>query len=363
MPTLLPSGRWRTRVRHPRTHRHLSARTVIGGPDTYATRDAAVAAEEQARRVLRSSARVGVTVAEFWADWTTDPLWLRPARSTNLHNRERTEKFVRAHAELPLRAIGDEHVAAWLRGGRNLGTIPALRAFFNDAASAPAGRLVDRNPFAKLGLRSSRGRRDTQPPTQVDIARFVQLADELTPPSFAAFLHVAVYEGMRPGELDALRWEKIDFQAGTVLVDEQWNAKIAAFTPPKHGVTRTIALTDPARERLLSLPHESEYAFTTLRGSHYRPSSRSYHWNRVRCAAGLGNVDLYTATRHYFGWYAWNVLELDARDIALHFGHQDGGELVRKLYGHPDAARARERVREAFRQAPPAPVPLAAVAR
>jgi hypothetical protein len=41
--------------------------------------------------------------------------------------------------------------------------------------------------------------------------------------------------------------------------------------------------------------------FTTLRGSHYRPSSRAHHWNRVRCAAGLGNVDLYTATRHYFG--------------------------------------------------------------
>jgi hypothetical protein len=55
-------------------------------------------------------------------------------------------------------------------------------------------------------------------------------------------------------------------------------------------------------------------------------------------------------------------LELDARDIALHFGHRDGGELVRKLYGHPDAALARERVREAFRQAPTAPIPLAATA-
>jgi integrase len=126
---------------------------------------------------------------------------------------------------------------------------------------------------------------------------------------------------------------------------------------------RTIALTEPARKRLLALPRESEFAFTTLRGSHYRPSSRSYHWNRVRCAAGLGHVDLYTATRHYFGWYAWNVLELDARDIALHFGHQDGGELVRRLYGHPDAGRARERVREAFRQAPPAPVALVGEAR
>lgn len=92
-------------------------------------------------------------------------------------------------------------------------------------------------------------------------------------------------------------------------------------------------------------------------------STRVWHWNRVRCAVGLGNVDLYTATRHYFGWYAWNVLELDARDIALRFGHPDGGELVRKLYGHPDAARARERVREAFKQAPPAPLPLLATGR
>jgi integrase len=225
-----------------------------------------------------------------------------------------------------------------------------------------AGRLVDRNPFAKLGLRTSRGRRDTQPPGQAEIARFIQLADELTPPSFAAFLHTAVYEGMRPGELDALAWDQIDFQAGMILVDRQWNARVAAFTPPKHGFIRAIALTDPSRERLLALPRESEYVFTALRGSHYRPSSRSHHWNRVHCAAGLGNVDLYTATRHYFGWHAWNVLDLDARDIALHFGQQDGGELLRKLYGHPDAALARERVREAFRQAPTAPIPLAATA-
>jgi hypothetical protein len=95
-------------------------------------------------------------------------------------------------------------------------------------------------------------------------------------------------------------------------------------------------------------------------GFEARPDPRG----RARaCGAGLGNTDLYTATRHCFGWYAWNVLELDARDIALHFGHQDGGELVRKLYGHPDAELARQRVREAFRQARPAPVPLVAGAR
>ena len=362
MPTQLPSGRWRTRVRHPRTGKHLSARAVIGGPETYENRESAAAAENEAKQLLRTNARAGVTVREFWNDWTTEAPWMRPAESTNVHRRERTTKFVEEYGHLPIRAIDDEHVAAWIKGGRNLGTVQHLRTFFNDAATVPAGRLVDRNPFAKLGLRGSRGRRDTMPPGQVEIAKLVRLADELTPPSFAAYLDVAVHQGMRPGELDALTWEQIDFQAETILVDRQWNAKVRKFTPPKHGVKRTIALTAPARERLLSLPRESEFAFPTLRGTHYTPSARSPHWNRVRCTAGLGNVDLYVASRHYFGWYAWNVLELDVRDIALHFGHQDGGELVRKLYGHPDAALARERVREAFRQAPPVPVPLAAVA-
>jgi hypothetical protein len=73
----------------------------------------------------------------------------------------------------------------------------------------------------------------------------------------------------------------------------------------------------------------------------------------VRCAAGLGNVPLYLATRHWFGWFALNVLDLPPHVIALQLGDQDGGRLVRELYGHPDAALARERTRQAFRSVAP----------
>jgi hypothetical protein len=44
------------------------------------------------------------------------------------------------------------------------------------------------------------------------------------------------------------------------------------------------------------------------------------------------------------------VLDLPPHVIALQLGHDDGGTLVRSLYGHPDAAIARERIREAFRE-------------
>jgi integrase len=169
---------------------------------------------------------------------------------------------------------------------------------------------------------------------------------------FAAYLVAAIWSAARPGELDALRHEDLDFtpSAETIRIDRQWNVKAKTITIPKHDSRRTIAMVDPLRERLLSLPRESEWVFTTLRGTHYTPSSRTYPWNRVRASVGLGNVSLYLATRHYYGWYALNVLELPAHVIASHLGHDDGGQLVRANYGHPDAAIARKRTRDAFRE-------------
>ena len=164
--------------------------------------------------------------------------------------------------------------------------------------------------------------------------------------------------GRAPGEWDALSRVDLDFQGQTIEIVQQWNAKLRKVTLPKFEQTRTIAMTDPVRARLLALPRESDWVFTTLRGNHYTASSRSHHWNRVRCAAGLGQMDLYTATRHYFAWYALNVLEVEPKWTALQLGHQDGGKLVLNRYGHPDARVARKKIREAFAQAPVAPVPL-----
>lgn len=93
---------------------------------------------------------------------------------------------------------------------------------------------------------------------------------------------------------------------------------------------------------------DSPFVFTTIRGTHYTPSSRTHHWNRVRGAARLGDTTLYMATRHHFGWYALNVLGLESAVVAEQFGHKDGGKLVEQLYGHPDRTRRRQRLREAL---------------
>jgi hypothetical protein len=43
----------------------------------------------------RKSLSVRLGVREFWETWTTDPLWLRPVASTNIHNPAQTHLLVR----------------------------------------------------------------------------------------------------------------------------------------------------------------------------------------------------------------------------------------------------------------------------
>lgn len=174
-------------------------------------------------------------------------------------------------------------------------------------------------------------------------------ARQLTPPSFACWLETACFTGIRPSELDALQWPQIRLADGEIDVAVQWNVKTKTFTTPKYG-PYTVALVGHARETLIAAKRDSDgpFVFTTIRGTHYTPSSRTHHWNRVRSGAGLGDVPLYLATRHYFGWYALNVLELDSAIIAEQLGHKDGGKLVEQLYGHPDRRRRLAKIRDAF---------------
>jgi integrase len=347
--TKLPSGRWRAQVYDPATGKNVSVSHVLEGPGTFATKTEAKHARMKARERLGQARVEVVTTRAFWERWTSDPLFARPKESTNILNRERTQAFVDRYGHLRLAAIGDEVVAEWLAGGKRNGTVPALRAMFNDAASAKAGRLLTHNPFARLGISRGPGRRHEQPPSQEQVWTLIGHARRLVSPSFAAWLQVAAFSGLRPGELDALRRARVDLARARIEVAEQFDAKTRTFTLPKNGKRREAPLTPPARAAIVSLPEEGEFCFVSLRGEHWTPSSRAYHWKAVRAVAGWQG-SLYLATRHFAGWYMVNELELPSEDVAIALGHSDGGELVRKLYGHRDQERALDRVTAAYRR-------------
>ena len=343
----LPSGRWRAQVYDPARGRNVSVSRVLGGSGAFATKGEAKRARELARTRLGRAQPEVVTLTDFWRRWTTDPLFARPKQSTNIHNRERTKAFVAEYGARPMDTIDDGVVAEWLAGGSRNGTVPALRAMFNDAASAKAGRVVRSNPFARLGISRGPGRRHEQPPTEEQVWKIVRCARELATPSFAAWLQVAAFTGLRPGELDALRRVNVDLDRSRIRVVEQFSAATRTFTLPKNGRPREAPLTDPAREALISLPVEGEFCFAPIRGEHWTASARAYHWKAIRAAARWEG-SLYLATRHFAGWYMVNVLDVPSEDVAIAVGHTDGGELVRRLYGHRDHDRALDRVAAAY---------------
>jgi integrase len=343
----LPSGRWRAQVHDPALGQNVSVSRVLGGTGTFATKNEAKRAREQARERVREPRSNGTTLVAFWERWTTDPLFARPKDSTNIHNRERTRTFVERYGSRRIDLVDDDIVGEWLAGGRRNGTVPALRAMFNDAASAKGGRLVRQNPFARLGISRGPGRRHQQPPSEEHVWKLIRCARELACPSFAAWLQVAAFTGLRPGELDALRRANVDLGRARIVVAEQFNAKTRMFTPPKNGLTREAPLTNPAREAIVGLPVEGEFCFAPIRGRHWTASARAYHWKAVKAAAGW-TESLYLATRHFAGSYMVNVLDLPSEDVAIALGHTDGGELVRLLYGHRDHERALDRVTAAY---------------
>jgi hypothetical protein len=139
--------------------------------------------------------------------------------------------------------------------------------------------------------------------------------------------------------------ENVDLGRSRVLVVEQFNAKTRTFTPPKNGLTReapfdrsgTRGNHGPADRRRVLLCADPWRALDGKR-------SRLPLEGRERRAG----QSLYLATRHFAGWYMVNILDLPSEDVAIALGHTDGGELVRRLYGHCDHERALDRVTVAY---------------
>lgn len=351
MISKLPSGRWRAQVYDPRKHKNISVSQILG-PDfkSFPTKREAKQAQARAEQKLAAIRGQGATLKGFADRWTTDRLFLRPKASTNLVNAEAIRAFVDQYGHLSMSAIDDLVVAEWLADGGKGYQVRALRAMFSDAMSVKGGRLIDRNPFAKLGVGFGKGNRGKNPPNEAVVRRMFDAAYVSAGPGFAGWMKVACGTGMRPAEVDALRLENVNLERGRIRVVEQYSAKAKAFTLPKNGLKREALITPMARESLIEVDPSATFCFTNSRGNHWMAPSRAHHWKAVKVATGFKG-SLYLATRHFAGWYMTNILELASEDVAIALGHTDGGELVRKLYGHRETARALDRVAQAYESA------------
>lgn len=113
-----------------------------------------------------------------------------------------------------------------------------MRAIFTHAVEVG---VINRNPTPDLKIRI--GDKIKQVLTEPQIRLLLERARELCSEWYPHWA-MALYTGMRNGELYALTWDKVNLDNRTILVDCSWNNK-DGFKSTKSGDDRMIEIAEP----------------------------------------------------------------------------------------------------------------------
>jgi integrase len=261
--------------------------------------------------------------------------------------------FMREHGDKPL-AEWDEREARKVAANLPKGNVIVVKTFFSRATDQGH---IQRNPFRDIAPSSGRQIRTKEefhklwpqdPKKQQEVfSHIIQTARENFGPEAAGLVAFAGYTGCRPGEAFVLRRDNLDLKNDEAELIANYDRSAGTETPgTKNRLTRKIVVpTHPElRDALANLPvhlHQP-YVFTN-QGMPWKPPTWYNRWNQIRKLSGNPKMRFYDL-RHFC---ATQLLEagVEDADVAVQLGHEDGGELVRTVYGHPSRDAARDRIR------------------
>lgn len=324
--------------------------------------------EQRALDAIENPGReAGETVADFIDRWTRDYRGSsgRPRSEATLIGHAQAVSWLRRDFGDRLLDGGIDRTEARAWAQQHPHRLPSVRLMFNDAVD---DRLAGDNPFARLGVAQSVGRRDLVVLTADEVTALADLALKVIPGSYGqqarSLILWAAYTCMRPGEIYAARWSRLD--GDTYDVREQFNARTRRETEPKHGSSGLVYVPVPALDAVRQLPRrlDDDLIYRTVRGKQLRHASWHHVWNPIRRAftASLpashdlrrrlaaderDQLDLYEL-RHFGATYMLNELHIEPWKIAQQLRHSDDGTLVVKLYGHPKRMTAIDSIRSSF---------------
>ncbi|ECF2366540.1 DUF3596 domain-containing protein [Salmonella enterica subsp. enterica serovar Mountpleasant] len=216
---------------------------------------------------------------------------------------------------------------------------------------------IETNPFNRITpLKKARTKPD--PLTRDEFIRLINACQHQQTKNLWS---LAVYTGLRHGEIAALAWEDIDLKAGTLTVRRNYT-KLGEFTLPKTdaGTDRVIYLVKPAIDALRSQSeitrlgrqyevevklreygkaerHKCTFVFNpqmtknqSRAGNHYAVSSIGSIWDSAMKRAGLRSRNAYQSRHTYACW----ALSSGANPtfIASQMGHSSAN-MIYTVYG------------------------------
>lgn len=163
--------------------------------------------------------------------------------------------------------------------------------------------------------------------TTDEIERFLSATEPEDEPVRVMY-RLAVYTGMRAGELAGLQWRDVDFARRIITVRRSYDRQTT-----KSGRIRRVPILNPILPVLKAwkLRHPGTWLFTNQRGSVFQPSSRVFQevLHRVLDRAGFVSP-LIAGKRH------WYVTFHDLRHTFASNWVMNGGDIfkLQKILGH-----------------------------
>ncbi len=266
-----------------------------------------------------SAGPVAGTVGSVVADWVNHlPSRIKDPTSKAIVRRH-ASRITAGLGRIPIRKLQARDVETLLTAmaaeGLSTSTIRGCRSVLARALDrAMRDRLVMVNA-ARLAEVPEGTRRQSRSMTTVQARQL--LASDLDT-WWRAYFSLALWCGLRPGELTGLRWEDVDLASGLIRVRRSLKRGTAGLAPgdlKTESSKRTLTMPDPVRSALTALRREQKEDRIRL-GPHYqdkhdlvfrddagRPMSRqrmNVRFKDVLEAAGLGRDWQPRETRHTF---------------------------------------------------------------
>lgn len=179
-----------------------------------------------------------------------------------------------------------------------------------------------------------------------EIARLLKEAEQ---DDYCNLFIVAMFTGMRQGELLGLAWECVDFQSGIITVKQQLQCKDGNYflETPKSGKNRTILpapiVMDALRNQLERQQKEQKHAgemwdnqfglvFTDALGKYLVRRTVVKHFKKISQRAGISDDARFHDLRHSFAVSSLYAGD-DIKTVQANLGHATA-QFTLDVYGH-----------------------------
>ena len=254
------------------------------------------------------------------------------------------KKIVTFWEDTPMEEITPQQVTSWINSyDLAQKTIRNILLVFREIYDyAYVNYNVQNNPTVHIRSPKGKGKKEREYPSDEDI----RIVNENTDKPFGLMAYMALYTGLRRGELCALQWRDIDFREKVIKVSKStyWtNDHVPHLKEPKtaSGV-REVPMMDPLADILRPLrSHPEDLVFGEL---HSYQIDKGF--DRYRRETGLG-VTLH-GLRHGFASILYKN-KVDIKTAAYVLGHAQSSTTL-EIYTHLMEQDKLKAVRSALNQ-------------